>query len=320
MTLNLNQRTSEWLFPALEECFAESSQYKHSVENGGRWIDFGVTPKAKRAGINAGLLLARACMSNLCDIHVETAVAGDLEWPHVSVHSDYPLQSCLLSQYAGWQLSTDDFFGMGSGPMRAAARVEDLFTEFSHQETADKIVGVIESSQSPSEAVFQKIADQCGVVPADVVLLVAPTASLAGSVQIAARCLETALHKLHELKFDINSIVSGFGTAPLSPVAKNDLQGIGRTNDSILYGGRVHLYVTGDDAAIEKIGPAVPASAADVYGQPFLQIFEDAGRDFYKIDPHLFSPAQVTFQNVDSGSVFQYGRLDATILKTSFGI
>ena len=132
-------------------------------------------------------------------------------------------------------------------------------------------------------------------------LLAAPTASLAGGVQIVARSVETALAQAAELKFDLTRIVSAYGTAPLPPVADNDLAAIGRTNDSILYGARVLLYVTGDDASLEAIGPQVPSSASHDYGEPFAAIFARYNNDFYKVDPHLFSPAEVSFQNLRFG-------------------
>ena len=86
-----------------------------------------------------------------------------------------------------------------------------------------------------------KIAAACQVEPSSVTLLVAPTASLAGGVQVVARSVETAMHKLAELKFDLARIVSAHGSAPLPPVAGDDLAAIGRTNDAILYGARVVL-------------------------------------------------------------------------------
>ena len=67
------------------------------------------------------------------------------------------------------------------------------------------------------------------------------TASIAGSVQVIARSVETALHKMHEIGFDLTQVRSGFGIAPLPPVAADDLVGIGRTNDAMLYGGEVTL-------------------------------------------------------------------------------
>ena len=151
-------------------------------------------------------------------------------------------------------------------------------------------------------------------------LLVAPTSSIAGNLQIVARSIETALHKLFELDFDVSRIECATGWAPLSPVAADDLTGIGRTNDAILYGGRVTLLVHGDDASIEAIGPTVPSSGSSMYGKPFLEVFEEAGRDFYKIDPQLFSPAEIVFQNIDTGSVHRFGEINSPILLKSFGL
>ena len=86
---------------------------------------------------------------------------------------------------------------------------------------------------------------------------------------------------------------------------------IGRTNDAILYGARVTLWVRGDDAALAAIGPKVPANSSPAFGKPFAEVFEAAGRDFYKIDPHLFSPAEITFCNLDTGKVQRFGKTRA---------
>ena len=167
---------------------------------------------------------------------------------------------------------------------------------------------------------LKKSQKQVGVEPRNLILLVAPTSSLAGNLQIVARSVETAMHKLFEVGFDVKRVVSATGWAPLAPVAANDLEGIGRTNDAILYGGQVSLLVTGDDDSIRDIGEKIPSCSSPMYGQPFLEIFEEAGRDFYKIDPLIFSPAEVVFQNIDTGSVFQYGTTNEEVLLSSFGI
>ena len=182
------------------------------------------------------------------------------------------------------------------------------------------MVGVIESSKLPGPEVIKHIAEACQVEPKHVAVCVAPTASVAGNLQIAARSVETALHKLFELGFDVSRVESACGWVPLPPVAGDDLTGIGRTNDAILYGGRITLLVTGDDESIAEIGPQIPSSGSDAYGRPFLQIFEAAGRDFYKIDPHLFSPAEVLLHNIETGRVHHYGGLRNDIVRKSFGI
>jgi methenyltetrahydromethanopterin cyclohydrolase len=204
--------------------------------------------------------------------------------------------------------------------MRIAAAAEDLFERLQRQEETSYCVGVLEASELPSQEIVQHLAERTGARLGQTAICVASTASQAGHVQIVARSVETAMHKLFELDFDVSRIVSGWGCAPLPPLAADDLQGIGRTNDAILYGSRVLLWVQGDDASLEAVGPQVPACSSGCYGKPFLEIFEDAGRDFYGIDPHLFSPAEFVMINVDSGRTHEFGQLDEDVLLSSFGM
>jgi methenyltetrahydromethanopterin cyclohydrolase len=162
------------------------------------------------------------------------------------------------------------------------------------------------------------VAERAGVSPAALTLLIAPTASVAGGVQIAARVVETALHKLHELDFDVRRVVAGFGSCPLPPVAGDDMAAIGRTNDAVLYGGQVHLTVEADDDALRELVERVPASASSDYGEPFGKVLKDANFDFYAIDPLLFSPAQIRLTSVGSGRSFEAGRVNLEVLERSF--
>ncbi|MBM82859.1 MAG: methenyltetrahydromethanopterin cyclohydrolase [Planctomycetaceae bacterium] len=301
---------------------------RHVIENaeqlridvysdGGTVLDFGVKAAG---GLSAGLMLARLCLADSADVSIQPGTIDGVGWPQVQVYSDSPVEACLCSQYAGWQIALEKYFAMGSGPIRAAAGIEELFTKLDYQEQAARTVGVLETGQLPGSDVFEYLAEKTGIAAEQILLAVAPTSSQAGNLQVVARSLETCLHKLFEVGFDVRRVVSGLGVAPLSPVAGDDLAGIGRTNDAILYGGRVTLYVTGDDDSIAELGPKVPSSASECFGQPFLQVFEDAGRDFYKIDPHLFSPAEVVFQNVDTGRVHQFGAIQSDVLRASFGL
>ena len=287
----------------------------HSIAGGGRWIDCGLQAEG---GLAAGLTIARICTAGLAEISIIPGEIAGSGWPHLQVSTDHPVAACLLSQYAGWQISVGKFFAMGSGPMRAMAAREELFQKLDYRESASQAIGVLEGRKIPDEAVLQYLAERTGLPASAITLLLAPTASLAGSVQVVARVVETALHKLHEIGFDVKRIHSATGTAPLAPVAKDDLTGIGRTNDAILYGGRVTLYVRGDDQSIAEMGPRVPAMASMAHGRPFLAIFAAAGNDFYKIDPHLFSPAEIVFQNLDTGHVHRFGKVMPEVLRHSF--
>ncbi len=111
-------------------------------------------------------------------------------------------------------------------------------------------------------------------------------------------------------------MLSGFGTAPVAPIDKDDLHAIGRTNDCVLYGGQVYYAVRADDAELADLVERIPSSASRDYGQPFYKIFKRYG-DFYSIDPMLFSPARVTINNLNTGKTFSAGHLNASVLRAS---
>jgi methenyltetrahydromethanopterin cyclohydrolase len=286
-----------------------------TLECGTRLIDCG----AKAAGsIEAGLRLAEVCMAGKGK--VELCLAEPEAWQGQGVRADAhePVAACMASQYAGWEIKGEKFFAMGSGPMRAAACREELFQHIGHCEQPSVCVGVLETSKLPPDSVCIDIAEKCGLAPDRLTLLIARTSSMAGTVQIVARSVETALHKLHALKFDLERIEAGWGIGPLPPVSDDDLVAIGRTNDAILYGTSVSLVVLAEDEVLKKIGEHVPSNSSPDYGRPFGEIFKHYGGDFYRIDPLLFSPAKITFYNRQSGTTFQFGRYAPDVLAESF--
>lgn len=287
-----------------------------TLAEGTRLIDCGV---AAPGGLEAGRLLGEVCMGGLGHVAFTPLKVGESRLAGLHVRTDHPAASCMASQYAGWAIQPEGFFGMGSGPLRAIARVEkELFDRLGVIEPADGSgVLVLEGRTPPDDAVARHIADKAGIAPDRLTILIAPTASLAGTVQISARVVETCLHKLGELGFDVRQVASGFGSAPVAPVAKSDLRAIGRTNDCILYGGVVQLTVRAEDEELERLAPEVPSSASRDYGTPFYETFQRYDGDFYKVDPHLFSPAEVYLTSAESGRTFQAGRINAGVLRRS---
>ena len=286
-----------------------------TTAGGARVIDCGVKTQG---GLQAGLALARVCMAGQAEITLAPGDAAGVACPSVVVNTDAPVLACMASQYAGWQIAVGKFFAMGSGPMRAAYGKEELFEHIPGKESAPVAVGALETRKLPDDAVIDHLSQALNLAANKITLLAAPAASQAGNLQVVARSLETALHKLHELKFDLNQVVSGFGSAPLPPVAKDELTAIGRTNDAILYGGRVTIWVQAEDDQLAEIGPKVPASASSDYGAPFASIFARYNNDFYKIDPMLFSPAEIVLCNLKSGRSFAFGRTKMDVLDRSF--
>jgi methenyltetrahydromethanopterin cyclohydrolase len=311
MTLSLNDRAvalADRLVGDAEALRVEVT----TLSNGARLID------CRAGGFAAGRAFAEICMGGLGEVAYAPLVLDGRWFPGLTVTTDHPAVACLAAQYAGWRIDRDGYFAMGSGPGRALIRAEELYDDLDWDEHASAAVLCLETREPPPAQIADFVAERAGVAPSALTLLIAPTASVAGGVQIAARVVETALHKLHELDFDVRRVVAGFGSCPLPPVSDDDMAAIGRTNDAVLYGGQVHLTVDADDDALGELVERLPASASSDYGEPFGKVLKDAEFDFYKIDPLLFSPAQIRLTSVSSGRSVEAGSVNLEVLERSF--
>ena len=278
-------------------------------------IDAGIQ---QEGSAEAGRLIAEICMGGLGEARlIDDATFKSYE-KAISVQSHSPVLACLASQYAGWALSHEKFFALGSGPARALAHREDLFKALAYTDCADSTCIVLETDKMPPIEVIQKIIHDTQVAAEHLTIILTPTTSIAGTVQIVGRVLEVALHKAHTLHFPLENIVCGSGVAVLPPLAKDFMTAMGRTNDAILFGGHVQLQVSGTDKAAATLAHTLPSSASKDYGRPFAEVFKFYNMDFYQIDPMLFSPAKVTITNVDTGNTFEGGELHAALIEQSF--
>ena len=81
----------------------------------------------------------------------------------------------MASQYAGWAINPEGFFAMGSGPLRAKARVErELFARLGYAESASRGVLVLEGRALPTDSVVTWVAAKAGLAPDALTFAVAP--------------------------------------------------------------------------------------------------------------------------------------------------
>jgi methenyltetrahydromethanopterin cyclohydrolase len=315
MTLSLNERALALAERLIDDAGALGVT-THILAGGSLVIDCGIEAPG---GLEAGRIFAEVCMGGLGQVAF-THLNLDGWWlPAVTVRTDQPRLACMAAQYAGWQVNKEGYFAMGSGPARALIRAEEkLYDELGYSDPAHVAVLCLESRTMPPPEIAAYVAERAKVAPEHLTLLIAPTAGVVGGVQVAARVVETGLHKLHELGFDLHKVLSGMGTCPLPPVAKSDIRAIGRTNDAILYAGQVHYTVRADDAELEQVVSRVPSSTSKDYGAPFYDTFKGYNFDFYQVDPLLFSPAEIFMTNVVSGRTFHAGQVNVDVLKKSF--
>ena len=294
-----------------------------TLENGATVLDCGVNVDGS---FKAGELYTKVCLGGLADVGI--SIPGDLSekfaLPSVKIKTDSPSISTLGSQKAGWSVSVGDFFALGSGPARAIAlKPAETYEEIDYEDKeADLAILTLEADVLPGEDVAAYIAEEYNVKTEDVYLLVAPTSSLVGSIQIAGRVVENGTYKMLEfIKFDVTKVKHAAGIAPIAPVDPDGLKAMGKTNDAVLFGGRTYYYVEseeGDDIA--AVAAQLPSSAADGYGKPFFDVFKDAGFDFYQIDKGMFAPAEVVINDLTTGKMYKEGFVNAELLKKSFGV
>ena len=291
----------------------------HTTDGGAKIIDAGIN---YNGCLESGRLITEICMGGLGKVDL-TMSSNTLNWPlTINVHSTDPVLSCLASQYAGWNLSfvkeEDNFNALGSGPCRALALKEDLFNDLNYSDKFYSTVVVLEVDRNPPQEIIDKITNDCSVSEKNLTIILTPTRSLSGSVQVVGRVLEVGMHKLHEIGFPLDKVIDGFGSAPVPPPAPDFLIGMGRTNDAILYGGTVHLFVDVPDDEAFELAKRLPSSTSSDYGKPFADIFKEYKYDFYKIDKLLFSPAKVIVSTIKTGKTFIEGSTNIDLVEKSF--
>jgi len=308
----------------VDDLILNKSYYRVDVSRGHKnvtIIDAGINALGN---IEAGRVISEICLGGLGRVHILNTFQAP-EWPlTVHVNSNDPVIACLGSQYAGWSLSSKEegvkFNALGSGPGRALALKEALFKDIDYSDKNDKTCIVMEVDCFPPKDIVEKIEKDTGVKAENITIILTPTSSIAGNLQVVSRVLEVALHKAHELKFPMNEIIEGFGSAPIPPTSPEFLTAMGRTNDAIIFAGVTQLFVNTSDDMAKDLCNKMPSSTSNDYGKPFADIFKDYEYDFFKIDGNLFSPSKVIISNMKTGNTFTSGDIDSVLMKKSFGI
>jgi|TARA_B100001741_G_scaffold57901_1_gene45322 methenyltetrahydromethanopterin cyclohydrolase len=274
--------------------------------------------------IECGRVVSEICLGGLGRVHLLNTFQSK-SWPFsIHVNTKHPVISCLGSQYAGWNLKSnlksEKFQALGSGPARALAQKEEIFDHINYKDKFSRTALVMEVDSIPPEDVVKKIIQDTGVEGKNLTIIITPTTSIVGNIQVVSRVLEVALHKSHELGFDLSKILEGFGSAPIPPNSNDFLEAMGRTNDAIIFSGVIQLWVNCEDEEAEKLCKDLPSSTSQDYGMPFADIFKKYEYDFFKIDPNLFSPAQAFVINLKTGKTFQSGSIDEELMKKSFNL
>lgn len=289
-----------------------------TLENGSTLIDMG---QQAPGGWLAARYYTEITLGGLAEVSYEAFPLGGRLLSAIRVMIDDPQAACVASQIAGWRLEGSRAGApILAGPGRALnkANPDHYMDLVPYRDSYHEAVVAIQTADPVTSETADVIAAGCQVRAQDLYILVAPNSSLVCGVQVAARIVEQALHRLAEEGLDLGVVQYAHGVGVIPPLIKDEVVAMGRINDSLLYGGVATIFVdTTDEAAGSVVGKVVSVRSR-AYGRPFVEIYEDAGRDFYNIPLDLHSPAVLHLNNIRTGHTFSAGEINEAVLRRSF--
>ncbi len=287
------------------------------LENGTTVIDMGLEAPG---GWLAGKYYTLITLGGLGDISYEHFQLGEYALSAVRVLADLPQIACVASQIAGWRLEARENAPIGAGPARSLNSHPDHYFDMiaEYRDVSSEGVICIQTPDPVTVDTADAVAEACGLKPENLTILFAPSASLVCAIQVSARIIEQTLHRVDEEGFDVKTLRQAQGYCVIPPLTNDEVQAFGRINDALLYGGIATLYVENTDEACAAVVKKITSSVSSAYGRPFVEIYEDAGRDFYQIPLDLHSPAVVQINNMSTGRTFRAGRINYEVLKKSY--
>ena len=289
------------------------------LSNGATVIDMGLEAKG---GWRAARLYTLVTLGGLGEVSYEPFEVAGRMLSAVRVMIDHPIEACVASQIAGWRLESPgkEHAAILAGPGRAlnTTSLDHYFDWIDYRDRHHESVVAIQASEPIPVEMTDLIAQSCGVDTRDLYVLIAPNRSLVCAVQVAARIVEQTLHRLAEEGMDLRCLRHAYGFGVIPPLVDDDMLSMGRINDSLLYGGVANIAVESTDELCAAVAGKIVSSACDAYGRPFIEIYEDAGCDFFEIPIELHSPAEVHINNLTTGRTFSAGSINYDVLEASF--
>jgi len=290
--LNLNKRTYRIL-----QGIGEGETTEFSINNKkATVIDLGVGVKIDDGlSKEIGISVAEATMGSLGKVKIE----GD----RVNVEiPEHPVIATLCCQLAGWSVEIEGKKKLGSGPARILAnKPREIIDRVGYHESSERSSLILETDILPNKKTCEKILED--TKSNELIIAAFRDDTIIGLINVLARIVEVGIFRLYNLGYDVNRIVSAKGNVPIPPFTREMMF---TSNDAIIYQGTVSLKVNGWDSEITE--KAVSKSSM-VYGKSFKEIFQEAGGNFYRIDPEIFAPARLNVTDLRGGKEYSAGVL-----------
>lgn len=316
-TISINERVFESISQILdrpEKMGCEVLEQK----NGTTIIDAGINVSGSD---KLGQIIAEISLGGLGAVRPIIMHIEDITVQGVVVSTNEPMIATLCSQYPNWYVNVNDFFAIGSGPAQALSAREKISQEIGYRDLSQRGIIILETDQMPSEEVSDSISKKCGISPSGLYVAIAPFTSIAGSILRSARIIGTGMYKMWKLGFDLSKVRTAHGTAPVAPIAKDNMHAIAMTHDCILYGGRTYYFIRpNENDDLSSLAREISSSSSDQYGKTSYGLLQSINFDLCMISSLLFSPAEVTLNDVLTRETHKAGSLNPDMLRKSLAL
>ncbi|NHJ32214.1 MAG: methenyltetrahydromethanopterin cyclohydrolase [Asgard group archaeon] len=312
MTISLTKET----LPLVKEMIKHAEKLKVKVEkiNQATIIDCGINAEGS---FSAGLLFTKISLGGLAKVKLYQPIMDENSLLTVQVDSSFPVLATLGCQAASWNINKNNFFGMVCGPGRALAqKPSKIYKLLEYKDENDKAILCIESDQLPNKEVIQYLAEKCKVEKKNLFILMIKTACLVEYVQMAARAIELGIFKLVEqLGYPKERILHAVGTGIIPPMSQDNEVSNDRVNNALIYGTKLYLVIKSEKYDnLSEIIDKLPSKSSSSYGRKFLELFNEAGKDFSKFDLTLLAPTEITINDIRTGKIYQNGKINIELV------
>lgn len=272
-----------------------------------------------RGGHEAGRLYAEATMGGLASVELGTRTVAGHDLVMVAVETNRPLEACWVAQKHADRAPGDPADIILAGPAKARfVPTDPTVAAAGYIDRGQKVVAPLQVDRALTDDDFDWLARRCQVEPRDLYVLVAPSDSVVCAVQVVARTVDNAMHRLVSAGVGLFEVERLAGEAPLPPDGGDARQRLGRINDSLMYGSSVRATVS-YEGELQAVADEVASQPADLRGLTFLEMFDRFDGDFHQIPLDVFCITSIEVRHPSSGSVAFAGRIDEARLAELLG-
>lgn len=311
--ISLNNESKKYLVELLEH----PQKYQINIEkvNDATILDCGIHAKGS---IAAGMLFVKISLGGLADVKINQVMnSEEKDVLSIQVTTSFPVLATLGCQAASWNISVGNFFGMACGPGRAIAqKPSKIYKTINYKDESEIAILCIESSSLPNEEVISYLVEKCNVKKDNLYLLMISTNCLVEYIQMAARAIEIGVFRLVEqLGYPKEQILHAVGSGIIASLSDKVDESNDRVNNALIYGTKLHLIVQSEqEAELSEKVKYLPSSSSKNYGRKFLELFNEAGRDFANFDLSLLAPTEISINNIVSGKTYRCGKMNLSLI------